>query len=265
MLRKLLFIVLTLLFVSSALGFIQVDKTALASYTIDERARQQILAATVRITLIAPLTDNQGNPQTVMVDGQLAIQYVAGEGLGTVTRLGSDLVVVTHDHWTLLTPNLIKVQFHNVANELLLELSGDAFRQMIRYRDGGTMVLAAPGELNLDLKDEALGDGRTIHKNDVLLIAFRQPQSGEISVAAMHVETLSDYQGQPVYRLTSLNGNSIVSGNSGGGVWANGQLVGNMWTTTMEQGGSWLFGRSADDLAQTSQGLAAQLPAAIVQ
>lgn len=266
MLRKLLFIGLALLLMSSALGFTKLNKTVLASqYIIDDHARQQILQATVRITLIAPLTDAQGNPQTVIVDGQLAKQYVAGEGLGTLTQLGADLVIVTHDHWTLLTPNLTKVQFHNVANELLLEVSGDAFSQMIRYRDGGTMVLAAPGELAMGLVAGGLGYGRTIQKNDVVLIAFRQPDSGEISVAAMQVAKQDSHQGQPVYRLSSLNGDSIVSGNSGGGVWADDLLVGNMWTTTMEQGGSWLTRKTSDPLTQTSQGLAAQLPTALVQ
>ncbi|WP_420643888.1 hypothetical protein [Candidatus Leptofilum sp.] len=159
---------------------------------------------TVRITLIAPLTDDQGNPQTVQIDGQVANQYVAGEGLGTLSRLGSDLVVITHDHWTLLTLNLAKVQFHTVANELLLEISGDAFRELIMYRDGGTMVLAAPSELGVRLVVGELGNGRVPAKNDVALIAFRQPQTGEIAVAAMQVENLSSYENKPVYRLTNL-------------------------------------------------------------
>ncbi|WP_420643890.1 hypothetical protein [Candidatus Leptofilum sp.] len=56
-----------------------------------------------------------------------------------------------------------------------------------------------------------------------------------------------------------------MSGNSGGGVWVDGQLVGNMWTTTMEVGRSWLSGQSADSLAQTSQSLAAQMPVSLLQ
>ena len=266
MFRKLLIISLALILFSSALGLTKLNKTVLASpYSIDESARQQILQSTVRITLIAPLTDAQGNSQTVMVDGQLARQYAAGEGLGTLTQHGADLVVVTHDHWTLLTPNLHKVQFHTVANELLLEMSGDAFQQLIRYRDGGTMVLTAPNELVESGVVGQLGNGRPVQNGDVLLIAFRQPQFGEISVAAMQVTKLSSYEGQPVYRLTSLNGDSVVGGNSGGGVWVNGQLVGNMWTTTMEVGGSWLSGLSAGSLAQTNQSLAAQLPETFLQ
>jgi hypothetical protein len=266
MLRKLLFISLALLLVGSVFGFKKVNKLILAAqYHIDEAARQQILQATVRITLIAPLTDAWGNAEMVMVDGQLARQFVAGEGLGTLTQHGSEFVVVTHDHWTLLTPNLHKVQFHSAANELLLEMSGDAFQQLIRYQDGGTMVLTAPGELGVSGAVGQLGNRRTPVKNDVLLIAFRQPQSGEISVAAMQVTKLSSYEGQPVYRLTSLHGDSVVGGNSGGGVWVDGQLVGNMWTTTMEVGGTWLSGQAADSLAQTSQSLAAQLPETFLQ
>ncbi len=264
MLRTLLFISLVIVLIGCALGFTKFQKTVpTAPYAIDENAQRQILAATVRISLFAPITDAQGNPQYVTVNGQTAVQYTVGEGLGTLTRSGQDVVIVTHDHWTLLTPNLHKVQFHNVANELLLELSGQAFQQSIRYRDGGTMVLSAPRKLISRLTPAGLGDGTAVQNNNVVLIAFRQPYTGNISVTAMRVEKVSSYEGQSVYRMTSLHGESIVGGNSGGGVWADGQLVGNMWTTTMEQEVSRITGEVTSKMTETSTALAAQLPAAL--
>jgi len=266
MLSKLLFISLALLLVSSVLGFTQFNKPVLAShYTIDENAKQQILAATVRITLFAPITDAQGQPQYVTMNGQKAIQYTVGEGLGTLTRSGEDVFVVTHDHWTLLTENLHKVQFHNVANDLILEVSGDAFRQLIRYRDGGTTVLTAPAKLKARLTATEMGNGRSVQNNDILLTAYRAADSGAISVAAMRVEKTSVFQGQPIYRMINMNGDSVIGGNSGGGVWANGQLVGNMWTTTMEQKVSRLTGKAVSQMTQTSTSLAAQLPVEFAQ
>jgi len=261
MLRKLLFISLALLLLSSALGFTKFDRTVLASpYTIDETTRQRILAATVRITLFAPVADEQGNPLITTVDGEQVIQYIAGEGLGTLVRQGSETIIVTHDHWTLLTPNLTKVQFHNTANELLLEVSGEAFRQSIRYRDGGTMILTAADELAARLTAVGMGDGRSANRNDVLLLAYRQPQNGAISVAAMAVKQFSAYQNRPVFQMTSLNGESIVPGNSGGGLFRNGRLVGNMWTMTMEREVSRKTGEVISPQAETSLSLVAQLP-----
>ena len=178
---------------------------------------------------------------------------------------GDDFFILTHDHWTLLNLNLYKVQFHTVENVLLLEVGGEAFQQLIRYRDGGTMVLDAPEELRLNLMATEVGNGRSVQKNDTLLIAYRQPNSNTIGVAAMRVKNLRLYQGRPVYRLSSLSGATIVGGNSGGGVWVDGQLVGNMWTTTMEIEGSWLMGSVGTATSQTNQGLAARLPETVLQ
>lgn len=265
MLRKILFSSLAFLLVSSVLGFTKFNKAVLASsYTIDANTQQQILAATVRITLFAPLTDDQGNPQYVTVDGQKAIQYTVGEGLGTLARSGSDVFIVTHDHWTLLTPNLTKAQFYNVAGELLLEVSGSEFQQMTRYRDGGTMVLNAVNGLVNGLTPVTVGNSQSVNKNDIVHLAYRQPHTGAISVAAMLVQELSDFQGRPVFRLISLDGASVVGGNSGGGAYVNGQLVGNMWTTTMERQVSRTTGEVIGDRTQTDLSLVAQLPQAII-
>jgi hypothetical protein len=261
MLRKLLFISFIGFLLMVSLGFTSFNKTVLASQvTIDPNVRQQILAATVRITLFAPLTDEQGNPQFVTVDGQKAIQYTVGEGLGTLTRSGSDVFVVTHDHWTLLTPNLTKVQFHNVANDLLLEVSGTDFLQLIRYRDGGTMVLNVTNELIARLTAVPAGDSRSVGKNDVVYLAYRQPHDGAISVAAMLIKKETTYKGQSVFRLTNSNDEFVVDGNSGGGVLVDGRLIGNMWGTILEQELSPTIGENSNPLLQTSSSLAAQLP-----
>ena len=264
MLRKLLFISFIGFLLTVSLGFTNFNKKVLASQvTIDPTVRQQILAATVRITLFAPLTDEQGNPQYVTVDGQQAIQYTVGEGLGTLTRSGADVFIVTHDHWSLLTSNLTKVQFHNVANELLLEVSGAEFEQMLRYHDGGTILLDAPNELLVWLTAVPAGDSSAVGRNDIVYLAYRQPHSGAIDVAAMLVKKETSYKGKPVFRLTSLNNEFVVDGNSGGGVLFNGKLIGNMWGTILEQELSQLNGASNNPLMQTSSSLAAQLPLSI--
>lgn len=264
MFRKILFIGLILLMVSSALGLTKFNKVVLASsYTIDASAQRQILEATVRITLFAPLADEQGNLQYVTVDGQLAIQYTVGEGLGTLTRSGTDVFIVTHDHWSLLTSNLTKVQFHNVANELLLEVSGAEFEQMLRYRDGGTILLDAPDELLVWLTAVPAGDSSAVGRNDIVYLAYRQPGGGAINVAAMLVKKETSYKGRPVFRLIGLNDEFVVDGNSGGGVLFNGKLIGNMWGTILEQELSQPKGAGNIPLKQTSSSLAAKLPLSI--
>ncbi|KAA3664595.1 MAG: hypothetical protein DWQ04_04900 [Chloroflexi bacterium] len=259
MFRTLLFI--SLLF-GSAFGFTRFHEADYdVPYSIDENVQNQILAATVRITLFSYLTDSQGNLQYRMVNGNKITLYIVGEGLGTLTQLEEDAVIVTHDHWTLLTPNLHKVQFHNAANELLLEVSGEAFQDRILYRDGGTMVWRAPNELLLRRTPAGVGDGLMVQRNEVVFIALRKPHSDTLSIAAMRVEKQRFYKGQPVYRITGLNGESIVGGDSGGGVWVGGQLVGNIWTTTVEQKISRIEGEVVNSTTTPiNSALAAQLP-----
>ena len=264
MLRRILFISLALLILSSALGFTKLTKTALASsYTADANLERQILASTVRISLFAAITDDQGNPQYITVNGQKSIQYTVGEGLGTLARSGQDVFIVTHDHWTLLTANLHKAQFHTASGDLLLELSGMEFQQLIRYRDGGTMTLNAPEELAAGLTAVPLGDGRSMQKNDVVLLAYRHPQTDVISVVPMLVTELTTHLEQPAYKLLSLNGERVVHGNSGGGLFVDGQLAANMWEIVFERQVLRTTGEVVSAKTQTDFSLAAQLPATI--
>ena len=284
MFRKILFISLALLLSSSAVKFALFNQPVLAApIAVDRRTREQILGATVFISMFVPLTDAQGNPQYVRVDGQRAIQLTVGEGLGTMVRHGEEVVIVTHDHWPLPaserldgstgspTPELVegrrtlrRVEFRNVDHELLLEMSGEQFLQLIRYRDGGTMVLSAPDVLAGRLSAVPLGGSDSAGKNDMVTLAHRQSHSGQIGVAKMRVQKEITYKGQPVYRLTSLNGEVVIEGNSGGGVLFDGQLIGNMWGTIMVEEVSRVSGSGAGSPQQTSFSLAAQLPEAVV-
>lgn len=261
MLRKFLFISLAILLSSSVAKFMLFGEPVMAApIAIDRSTREQILESTVCISLFAPLTDEQGNPQYVRVDGQKAIQLTVGEGLGTMARQGDELLIVTHDHWPLLTPDLRRVEFHNVDHELLLEMSGEQFLQLIRYRDGGTLIISAPEVLARRLTAVPLGSSGSARKSALVTIAHRRPDDGRIGVAAMQVQKELNYKGQPVYRLTSLNGEVVIEGNSGGGVLLHGQLIGNMWGTILVEEVSWIPGGDAGSPSRTSFSLAAQLP-----
>jgi hypothetical protein len=46
------------------------------------------------------------------------------------------------------------------------------------------------------------------------------------------------YKGLPVFKLRSLSGQPLKQGDSGGGVWFRGQLVGNTWATLLTSSGA---------------------------
>jgi hypothetical protein len=258
MFRKILFFSLIVILAGSVLKAITPSKPAQAFPAIvEKKVEQQVLEATVRITMYAPLTDDQGNPQYVRENGQRAMQLTVNEGLGTLARQGSDLLIITHDHWLLLTPDLRRVQFHNTADDLLLEVSGEQFLQLVRHRDGGTMVLAAPQVLAAGRVPVVMGESSSAGRDDIVYLAHRRPHDGRVGVAAMLVQKTTVYNGQQVFRLTSLNGEVVLEGNSGGGILSNGLLVGNMWGTILVEDVS---GPGANSPQQTTFSLAAQLP-----
>jgi hypothetical protein len=262
MVRKFLFFSMALLLIGGVVKVTGFSKPVRASpVAVDQSVEQQILEATVRITMYAPLIDEQGNPQYVQENGQQVMQLTVNEGLGTLARQGDDLLIVTHDHWLLLTPDLRRVQFHNVANELLLDLSGEQFTQLIRYQDGGTMVLASSKALATNRVPVPLGDSSSAGGDDMVYLAHRRSHDGLIGVTAMLVQKETTFKGQPVLRLTSLNGEVVLEGNSGGGVLSDGMLIGNMWGTVLVEEASRSSGGGASSPQQTNISLAAQIPA----
>lgn len=230
MARKIFFILLIGIISALAVTFFLKNENARASVSpVDEVARQQILNATVRITVYAE------EASTSLSATQALNEYALGDGLGTLVQDGPNKYIVTHDHWSQLVDNLNKVQIRNASDDLLLELDRALFYSLIRYRDGGLMVLVAPEEISSLAavpvnKGAALTDGQTLH------IAFWQPEAElPVSVEPVTVEMTETYEGQPAIKMRSLNGRTVVQGNSGGGVFSAGQLVGTMWETIVQK------------------------------
>lgn len=259
MTRKLLF--LTLISAVAA-GFVFLlpakNSTFAAPEALYQSSNYQVLAGTVRITLFAPLTNEQGEEQLVTVDGRQFRHLIADDGLGTLVRWGQELVIVTHDHWKLQTGNLERAEFYAADGTLLHTDNGEQFRRLIRYRDGGTQILTAPAEVAEMLTAVPSGDSTDVKAGDRLSAAYLQ-ENGAVTIVEMLVESDREYMGRPVYRLTSLNGEVVIGGNSGGAVLFEGRLVGNMWTTTFEKTVQVASGGSS--MQSTTKSLAAKLPA----
>jgi len=218
-----------------------------------ERIReQQILATTMTITIIVPELDQR----TTADDEVLPIpndeyrpiaqsnSYIVADGLGALVTHGEERLIITHDHWSLLDRELGAVQFRDATGELLLEVRLIDFKNLIRYRDGGTMVVEAPENLLLPGEGilswlPALGltdldKSEDLSPGSIVLVAQRQRgDSVGVAVVRAEIERSDQRLGHPVYRLRSLSGQPIVGGDSGGSVWHEGELVANMWTAIM--------------------------------
>lgn len=205
-----------------------------------EKQQQQILAATVMISITTP------NWQQMVAATEEALpipsdEYrrmarangdVVADGLGTLVAYGDETLLVTHDHWSRFDELLGTVTFWAADGVWLAEMDLRVFKRHLRYRDGGTMVLTAPDMLAMAVsgKAEALKTNDLRIGDSVILV---QRDGNRIVLTEANVVAQSDRQARLVVRLQSADGQVVVGGDSGGGVWANGRLAATMWTTVM--------------------------------
>lgn len=196
---------------------------------------QMILNATVQIYTIS-FVDGQGPEE----NGVKMLR-----ALGTLVNCREGTLLVTHDHWEYLDQKGV-VQFYDAEGSLFLEISTEEFSRSILYQDKGTLVLKFPaGWANHKLStsqtshvnkspvpvlEANLGDAQAVTKGSNVYIARHQPDSAmKISLLAAEVVAVKSKKGVRVFILKSLDGDAIVRGDSGGGLWFNGQLIGNTW------------------------------------
>ena len=238
MLKKLSYkVLMAMIVLITLLGVIpqQMASTAVEpTNNFDPAIEALISQATLQITII-PADGSGAAPG----------ETVAEQGLGTLVSLSEDVMILTHNHWHFIK-NPLKARFHNTRGELLLEIDGRAFQDLIRFRDAGTLVLAAPVELRPDnlavlaaraqIKAEqitataVLGQVQKMEVGAQVLVSHQSSQDpNRVSLLTAVVEQLISEDGLPALKLRSLDGEVIVQGDSGGGIWLGGQLVGNMW------------------------------------
>lgn len=209
----------------------------------------EMAKATVQITMV----QQQGETRTM------------ARGIGTLVQVDNNVLLVTHDHWPQLqTPTgPDTVFFYDVDGQLLGELNGRSFFQHLLFKDSGTLLLRPPEFLLADRHPVQMGDLGTLEPSSTVMVMRRQPGNDSQLVATVMVVTAVDTQnGVPLLTLRSVDGSSIEPGDSGGGVWLNGRLVGNMWMTIRVESEGWLTGTVVES---TDQSQAAGLTAVVAE
>ena len=215
------------------LAFIPVTKSlAQPKTTIDPAAAAHILSATVRLELYAPKSDPQ--------PASGSRPYVLAQGLGTLADWQGEAVLVTHNHWGSMLAEAEFVNLLDAQGNLLLQLSGTDFRTLIRYQDAGTLILTDPHCLSSSCTTHlaGIGDSREVALGETVVFVH-QAVDGSLRVELFSARVISpsQYRGLAVFKVRSLDGQPIISGDSGGGMWHDGKLVGNMWGRFTEKTG----------------------------
>jgi hypothetical protein len=257
--QKMLLLTLIAITLSSLASIVPGAKQGLVearAVEVDAAAKEEVLKATVRITVHYQPTAN------TQLDGNQGqeILVTSSQALGTLVQDREKTYLVTHDHWSHLEKGLRKVQLSNAQGDVLVELERALFYGLIRYRDGGTMVLEAPEQLSSQLQsvEATWNDNEQLAQqgDELLMVHWRPEASEQVSVERVSVTLVEDHEGLSSMKLQSLSGQAVVQGNSGGGVFKNGRLVANMWSTMVVQQ---LNAGDAEETAETDMSRAAKV------
>jgi len=209
---------------------------------IPENEANAILQATLRIEVEGPLED-----------GEIVVRY----GLGSIVNQGGEIVIATNNHWGIPFIAQTNVKILTGDRHLLATLSGQQVMDTLRYQDAGTLIFAAPVQVIHQLLpvSEMLEAGqvalRQVPGTVVYAVHRLQDEQATVVMVPLVVESVTQDHGVTVIRLRSLEGEYIRRGDSGGGVWLNNVLVGNLWTTQKVEG---------DEAPQTRVSFAALFP-----
>ena len=190
----------------------------------------QFLAATVVIRISAPKLNPNGKPEMMLVNGRRYAHKRLNTGLGTLVVSNEQTYIVTHDHWKLLDDLAAEVKIMDSKGGLLSQHTSTEFLGLVRHRDGTVMIVAAPPGLLGGVK---AGTGNDVPVGSLVSLIHRDQASGRLSVIAAQVQRHADYNGNTSLRLDNPGGEIIQPGNSGGGVWYEGKLVGNVIATVL--------------------------------
>jgi hypothetical protein len=154
--------------------------------------------------------------------------YIMEHGLGTLVNWQGRTVILTNNHWGDMLNDAETVEILDAAGSLLVELSLKDFKDLILYGDPGTLILSAPGELPAAVEDLQSNLNPAI--GDVVTVARQDPTNRDrVGLLQARIAKIQMYQGLPVYKLAVLDHDLLIPGDSGGGIWLNGRLVGNNW------------------------------------
>jgi hypothetical protein len=86
------------------------------------------------------------------------------------------------------------------------------------------------------LKPAQVEPATALEPGTVVQVAYRQlPERESVAVLEAVVVRIGEFEGEPVYEIRCLDGQGLQKGDSGGGVWRDGRLVGNNWAVLPAQ------------------------------
>jgi len=220
---------------------------------LDRDDHAEILNATLQIEISVPVDDS-------------GKRIVKADGLGSLVWDGENTLLVTHNHWGEVLQEKSVVAFYDAQGKLMKSMSGSEFISLMCYLDAGSLILRSPLEGMEQRQVVIESNPLQMQAGDVVLVAQRQGLDGkEAALVEAEVESVTTIRGVPVIRLKGSEGHPVQVGDSGGGIWRDGKLVGNLWYTAIAKSTgsthfSWLKSDEAN-VQETDESYAAIFPA----
>lgn len=242
--------------------------TQIENKPLDPGIAEHILQTSIQITMLKQVSEKIEDQDGADSYGGMQQKVFRGSsGLGTLVSHGEETLLISHDHWSSFNNNTIpdKVLFHDAKGSLLLEMSGTDLLALVLFHDGGTLILKAPNKLAARTFVTAdMGSFENLTPGDIVYVVHHSAEQEEqLSIVAAELLEQEMKNGVSVLSLRSLNGQSIEPGDSGGGIWFNGKLAGNMWMT-VRKGHQYLWESEPHDINATGLSIAVGLTVELI-
>ncbi len=237
--RKCILFLLNLIVIAAAV-FPQSTVRSQNTSEIDEQAKESVLNATIQIYSY-DITPGNPHPALSTAQAQALIQggyqYLIARSLGSVVNIDGQKSIVTHNHWGSLLLEADLIEIRNAQGKVLLQMTAAQMPPLLRYQDAGTAVLAAPE--GLDIQPAGLGEANQVHPG-VRVLAVHQSLEDYKQIEVIETEITGSRTFESLPAWTKWSKDSYLRwGDSGGGVWLDGKLVGNNWA--VENTYNWKF------------------------
>lgn len=149
------------------------------------------------------------------------------QGLATLVKVHEQVFLVSHNHWKFLANSSKAIVLDAKSNPLMV-LNHEILKSLIVYNSRGTLVLQAPEGLGGTPAETGTVEN-ILPGNPALLVHQGSSESDGLEVVAGEIQEFSNFHQNPALYLFLPGKDTIRQGDSGGGIWINGKLVGNLW------------------------------------
>ncbi len=206
------------------------DHTDYALAAISGLGEQPVLAQTDPILSATVLIEMQ-----IPNHAEQKVTIQIATGIGSLIDFQGETTIVTHNHWRGVLQDTTLVSFYDAANNLLVTMIGKQYRELILYADPGCQVIRPPKEVTDHLNPARIESEHLLGVGETVELVYRQlPDRKIATIQQAVVKEVVDYKGHTAYKLSSLDGQYVQPGDSGGGVWKDGVLVAVNWMSEQE-------------------------------